>query len=170
MNAFGRLMPAPSRQTAPFAEVLGVLGEAVKAGKIRRRPLTRPPGADALAGRCEQGAGPRMVSIRTAYLMNRMFEVGLAEVAIREQIRLWRSRRWRWARSPANIWRRPAGRRAHDGVPNFRATWPRAPRRRPRPMSAWPASTGWTRRRWPSPDQRAGLRTANIIAPPPSSS
>jgi aryl-alcohol dehydrogenase-like predicted oxidoreductase len=34
----------------------------------------------------EQGRGPRMVSIQNCYhLMNRMFEVGIAEVAIREQ-------------------------------------------------------------------------------------
>jgi aryl-alcohol dehydrogenase-like predicted oxidoreductase len=37
-------------------------------------------------GLAEQGRGPRMVSIQNCYhLMNRMFEVGLAEVAMREQ-------------------------------------------------------------------------------------
>jgi aryl-alcohol dehydrogenase-like predicted oxidoreductase len=90
VNAFGRLMyeHRPEQAFTPFEEVLGVLGEAVTAGKIRHVGLSNetPWGAMRWLQAADQGAGPRMVSIQNCYhLMNRMFEVGLAEVAIREQ-------------------------------------------------------------------------------------
>jgi aryl-alcohol dehydrogenase-like predicted oxidoreductase len=93
VNAFGRLMYQhhPEQTFTPFAEVLGVLGEAVKAGKIRHVGLSNETawGTMRWLAAAEQGAGPRMVSIQNCYhLMNRMFEGGLAEVAIREQIGL----------------------------------------------------------------------------------
>ena len=127
VNAFGRLMYQhhPEQTFTPFAEVLGVLGEAVKAGKIRHVGLSNETawGTMRWLAAAEQGAGPRMVSIQNCYhLMNRMFEVGLAEVAIREQIGL-------LAFSPLAMGTlsgkylggaRPA-RRAHDGVPQLPA-------------------------------------------------
>ncbi len=90
INAFGRLMyqHRPEEAFTPFEEVLGVLGEAVQAGKIRHVGLSNETawGAMRWLGLAEQGAGPRMASIQNCYhLMNRMFEVGLAEVAMREQ-------------------------------------------------------------------------------------
>ena len=90
VNAFGRLtyQHRPEETFTPFEEVLGVFAEAVKAGKIRHVGLSNESawGAMRWLTAAEQGAGPRMVSIQNCYhLMNRMFEVGLAEVAIREQ-------------------------------------------------------------------------------------
>ncbi|HET6621237.1 MAG TPA: NADP(H)-dependent aldo-keto reductase [Dongiaceae bacterium] len=90
VNAFGRLLYQHRADEAftPFEEVLGVLGEAVRAGKIRHAGLSNETawGAMRWLKAAEDGAGPRMASIQNCYhLMNRMFEVGLAEVAIREQ-------------------------------------------------------------------------------------
>ncbi|HEY3145639.1 MAG TPA: NADP(H)-dependent aldo-keto reductase [Dongiaceae bacterium] len=90
INAFGRLMYQhhPDERFTPFEEVLDVFAEAVKAGKIRHVGLSNetPWGAMSWLKAAEQGAGPRMASIQNCYhLMNRMFEIGLAEVAIREQ-------------------------------------------------------------------------------------
>jgi aryl-alcohol dehydrogenase-like predicted oxidoreductase len=89
INAFGRLYYAHDDEAfTPFAEILGVLGEAVKAGKVRHLGLSNETawGAMRWLQLAEAGVGPRMVSIQNCYhLMNRMFEVGLAEVAIREQ-------------------------------------------------------------------------------------
>ena len=90
VNAFGRLMYQhhPEETFTPFEEVLAVLGEAVQAGKIRHVGLSNETawGAMRWLALADQGAGPRMASIQNCYhLMNRMFEVGLAEVAIREQ-------------------------------------------------------------------------------------
>ncbi|HEU4825112.1 MAG TPA: aldo/keto reductase, partial [Dongiaceae bacterium] len=90
VNAFGRLLyqHRPEERFTPFEEVLGVLGEAVRAGKIRHVGLSNETawGAMRWLKAADEGAGPRMASIQNCYhLMNRMFEVGLAEVAIREQ-------------------------------------------------------------------------------------
>jgi aryl-alcohol dehydrogenase-like predicted oxidoreductase len=90
VNAFGRLMYQhhPEQTFTPFEEALSALGEAVKAGKIRHVGLSNetPWGTMRWLQAAERGAGPRMVSIQNCYhLMNRMFEVGMAEVAIREQ-------------------------------------------------------------------------------------
>lgn len=90
VNAFGRLLyeHRPEERFTPFEEVLGVLGELVQAGKIRHVGLSNETawGAMRWLQAADQGAGPRMASIQNCYhLMNRMFEVGLAEVAIREQ-------------------------------------------------------------------------------------
>jgi aryl-alcohol dehydrogenase-like predicted oxidoreductase len=90
VNAFGRLLyeHRPQESFTPFEEVLGVLGEAVRAGKIRHVGLSTETawGAMRWLKAADEGAAPRMASIQNCYhLMNRMFEVGLAEVAIREQ-------------------------------------------------------------------------------------
>lgn len=90
VNVFGRLMyeHRPEETFTPFEEVLGVLGEAVQAGKIRHVGLSNETawGAMKWLSLADRGAGPRMASIQNCYhLMNRGFEVGLAEVAIREQ-------------------------------------------------------------------------------------
>ncbi len=90
VNIFGRLNYThhPDETFTPFEEVLGVLGEAVRAGKIRHVGLSNETawGAMRWLHLAEAGHGPRMVSIQNCYhLLNRGFEVGLAEVAIREQ-------------------------------------------------------------------------------------
>jgi len=89
VNVFGRLYYAHREEDfTPFEEVLGVLDDAVKEGKIRHVGLSNETawGAMRWLDLAERGLGPRMVSIQNCYhLLNRGFEVGLAEVAIREQ-------------------------------------------------------------------------------------
>jgi aryl-alcohol dehydrogenase-like predicted oxidoreductase len=89
INAFGRLYyEHDDEDFTPFEDVLRVLEDTVKEGKIRHVGLSNETawGAMRWLQLAEAGIGPRMVSIQNCYhLMNRMFEVGLAEVAIREQ-------------------------------------------------------------------------------------
>jgi len=71
----------------PFAETLDALNDQVKAGKIRMVGLSNetPWGTMRWLSESERLNLPRMQSIQNAYsLVNRSFEVGLAEVAIRE--------------------------------------------------------------------------------------
>ncbi len=71
----------------PLEETLSALGELVKEGKIRAVGLSNetPWGTQKFLTLADQGKGPRMASIQNAYsLLNRSFEVGLAEIAIRE--------------------------------------------------------------------------------------
>ncbi|MBU1285243.1 MAG: NADP(H)-dependent aldo-keto reductase [Gammaproteobacteria bacterium] len=72
----------------PLAETLEVLDEQVKAGKIRHIGLSNetPWGTMKFLQLAEKHGWPRAVSIQNPYnLLSRTFEVGLAEVAIREQ-------------------------------------------------------------------------------------
>lgn len=74
-----------------FAEVLGVLNELVQAGKIRYFGLSNesPWGVMRVLHLCESLGLPRPVSIQNPYsLLNRLFEIGLAEISMREQIGL----------------------------------------------------------------------------------
>ncbi|WP_374377273.1 NADP(H)-dependent aldo-keto reductase [Dongia sp.] len=71
----------------PFAETLEALQEQIKAGKIRMIGLSNESawGAMRWLTEAERLGLPRMQSIQNAYsLLNRSFEVGLAEVAMRE--------------------------------------------------------------------------------------
>ena len=89
INAFGRLYYAHDEEEfTPFEDVLRVLDDVVKEGKVRHVGLSNETawGAMRWLQLADAGFGPRMVSIQNCYnLMNRGFEVGLAEVAIREQ-------------------------------------------------------------------------------------
>lgn len=92
-NHFGKLSYAhnPDEEATPIAETLSVLGDFVKAGKVRAIGLSNetPWGVMAFLRAAEQGAGPRPVSVQNPYnLLNRSFEVGLAEVAMREDVGL----------------------------------------------------------------------------------
>lgn len=88
-NFFGQLGYRHQAQDfTPLQETLEVLGEQVKAGKIRHVGLSNetPWGAMKFLQLADSLGLPRMVSIQNPYnLLNRSFEVGLAEVAIREQ-------------------------------------------------------------------------------------
>ncbi|MFD2205029.1 NADP(H)-dependent aldo-keto reductase [Kiloniella antarctica] len=92
-NLFGQLgfeHNDQERITQP-EETLAVLDDLVKAGKIRHVGLSNetPWGTMKFLQLAEEGKGPRMVSIQNPYsLLNRSFEVGLAEVAMREDIGL----------------------------------------------------------------------------------
>jgi aryl-alcohol dehydrogenase-like predicted oxidoreductase len=89
-NFFGKLgyeHPAEDH-SVPLLETLQVLGDLVQAGKVRHIGLSNetPWGTMRFLALAEQCGLPRMVSIQNPYnLLNRSFEIGLAEVAIREQ-------------------------------------------------------------------------------------
>ena len=81
---------APSDET-PIAETLGVFDELVKAGKIRHLGLSNESswGVMRFLAEADRGGGPRAVSLQNAYnLVNRTFEVNLAEVCQREDVSL----------------------------------------------------------------------------------
>ena len=76
---------------APFDEILGVLADLQKAGKVRHFGLSNetPYGTMKFVQHSEQDTLPRMQSIQNAYnLINREFELGLAEIAMQEQVGL----------------------------------------------------------------------------------
>ena len=89
-NFFGKLgfSPAEEDQSVPLLETLEVLGDLVKAGKVRAVGVSNetPWGLMRYLALAEQQGLPRMASIQNPYsLLNRSFEIGLAEVAIREE-------------------------------------------------------------------------------------
>lgn len=89
-NFFGQLgyKHNPDEHFTAFEETLEVLDEQVKAGKIRHVGLSNetPWGTMKFLQLAQSHGWPRAVSIQNPYnLLNRSFEVGLAEIAIREQ-------------------------------------------------------------------------------------
>ncbi|RWB91237.1 MAG: aldo/keto reductase [Mesorhizobium sp.] len=79
---------APAGET-PIAETLAVFEELAKAGKIRHFGLSNESswGVMRYVTESDKGVGPRVASLQNAYnLVNRTFEVNLAEVCEREQI------------------------------------------------------------------------------------
>jgi aryl-alcohol dehydrogenase-like predicted oxidoreductase len=88
-NFFGKLGYSHKDETfTPLLEVLQVLDDQVKAGKIRHVGLSNetPWGTMKFLQASEAQELTRPVSIQNPYnLLNRSFEVGLAEIAIREQ-------------------------------------------------------------------------------------
>ena len=99
-NFFGQLgyaAPRGARGTREesdaisIAESLGFLGELVQAGKIRHIGLSNetPWGVHQFLNLAKEQGWPRIVSIQNPYnLLNRTFEVGLAETAYREKVGL----------------------------------------------------------------------------------
>jgi aryl-alcohol dehydrogenase-like predicted oxidoreductase len=72
-------------------DILGVLGDLVRQGKIRFAGLSNetPWGVMSFLKAAENLSLPRIVSIQNAYnLVNRSFETGLAEIFYREQVSL----------------------------------------------------------------------------------
>lgn len=89
-NYFGDLGYVHKEETdfLPLEEQLSVLGGLVRAGKIRHVGVSNetPWGLSAFLNLAVTHGLPRVVSIQNPYnLLNRTFEVGLAEIAIREQ-------------------------------------------------------------------------------------
>jgi aryl-alcohol dehydrogenase-like predicted oxidoreductase len=75
----------------PIPEILEVLGDLVRAGKIRHVGLSNesPWGVTSFLRASESRGLPRVASIQNAYsLVNRTFEGGLAEIALREDVGL----------------------------------------------------------------------------------
>jgi len=92
-NYFGRLgyQHDEQDQPIPIEETLRVLADLVSAGKVRCIGLSNetPWGVMEFLRLAEKFQLPRVVSIQNPYsLLNRSFEVGLAEIAIREDVGL----------------------------------------------------------------------------------
>jgi aryl-alcohol dehydrogenase-like predicted oxidoreductase len=88
VNAFGRLdyVHDASRDGAPIDETLRALEDLVAAGKVRHVGVSNetPWGLAEHLARAEYAGAPRAQSIQNPYsLLNRVFEIGLAEMAIR---------------------------------------------------------------------------------------
>ena len=92
-NYFGKLnyRHNADEDMTPIAETVAALDELVKQGKIRHYGLSNetPWGTMKYLMEAARLQAPRPVSIQNPYsLLNRTFEVGLAEIAHREQIGL----------------------------------------------------------------------------------
>lgn len=77
--------------TVPIEETLGVLADLVKAGKIRHVGVSNetPWGVSEYLRLARDTGLPRIASIQNAYnLLNRTFEIGLSEFALREDVGL----------------------------------------------------------------------------------
>jgi aryl-alcohol dehydrogenase-like predicted oxidoreductase len=92
-NYFGRLgyEHVENEDTVPIRETLEALATLVEAGKVRYVGLSNetPWGVHEFLRQAELAGLPRVVSIQNPYnLLNRSFEVGLAEFALRENVGL----------------------------------------------------------------------------------
>jgi aryl-alcohol dehydrogenase-like predicted oxidoreductase len=95
-NCFGQMgyEHVEGEETVPIEETLDALGQLIRAGKIRQIGVSNetPWGvARFLQAASHQGnsALPRVVSIQNPYsLVNRIFEIGLAEFAMRDGVGL----------------------------------------------------------------------------------
>lgn len=93
MNMFGKrgLTEIDSNWKENFAEVLSVYDELIKAGKIRHIGVSNeaPWAVMKFISESEKHNLPRIATIQNPYsLLNRLFEVGLTEVCLRENIGL----------------------------------------------------------------------------------
>lgn len=92
-NYFGKLGYAPAKEDAPVSieSTLAALAEAVTSGKVRFVGVSNetPWGVMQYLHWSQRLGLPRIVSIQNPYnLLNRSFEVGLAEISHREQVGL----------------------------------------------------------------------------------
>ena len=92
-NTFGKLgyQHDPADDPTPIEETLQVLGDVVRAGKVRHIGLSNetPWGAMRFLQAAEALNLPRAVSVQNPYsLLNRSFEIGMAEIAHRETLGL----------------------------------------------------------------------------------
>ena len=89
-NNFGRLgyNPDPDDSFIPLEDQLGVLKELVDEGKIKNIGVSNetPWGFMTFLKISESSGWPRVATVQNPYsLLNRTFEVGMAEIAIREK-------------------------------------------------------------------------------------
>lgn len=93
-NYFGRLgfeRIADDPATVPIEETLGVLADLVTAGKARHIGISNetPWGLSQYQKLSADKGWPRLQSIQNPYnLLNRTFEIGLAEMALRDKVSL----------------------------------------------------------------------------------
>ena len=177
VNSFGRLAydGDPAKDGTPLAETLAALGELVAEGKIRHIGLSNdtPWGLMRLLQLADAGVGPRIVSIQNPYnLLNRSFEMALAEVALHEDCGLLAYSPLAMGLLTGKYQDGTAGPNARlNAFPNSSAIPATMPRPRPPPMSRWRASMASTpgRWRWPS-STGAPSSPATSSAPPAWSS
>lgn len=89
-NFFGKrgYVHHPEDQSVAIEETLSVLNDIVKTGKVRQIGLSNetPWGVMRFAIAANQQGMPRMISVQNPYsLLNRSYEIGLAEISMREQ-------------------------------------------------------------------------------------
>ncbi|SDS71036.1 Predicted oxidoreductase [Halopseudomonas litoralis] len=92
-NFFGNLgyQHDMDEQMTPIEDTLKVLDDLVRAGKIRHIGLSNetPWGTSRFLQLAEARGWPRIVSVQNPYnLLNRSYEIGMAEISIREQVGL----------------------------------------------------------------------------------
>jgi len=92
-NYFGQLNYThnPALDGTPIEESLAVLDELVQSGKIRHIGISNetPWGISEFLRVAQQKSLARIVSVQNPYnLLNRTFEIGMSEIAIREQVGL----------------------------------------------------------------------------------
>lgn len=92
-NFFGRLgyQHQPLADEVPIEDTLAALADLVRAGKVRHVGISNetPWGVMRYLHLAETHGLPRVVSIQNPYsLLNRVFEIGHAEIALREQVGL----------------------------------------------------------------------------------
>ena len=140
----------------PIEDTLGALDRLVQEGKIRHVGLSNETawGVSRFLHLAETGRGPRMASIQNVYsLVSRTFEIGLAEMALREDVGLLAYSRSDKATSPAST-SAERGRRARERRYSNAASAMRSPasKRRSTPTSSLLPSTASTPciLRWPS--------------------
>jgi len=83
--------PRRDEDETPIAETIAVFDELVKAGRIRHLGLSNESswGVMRFIAESDRGVGPRPVSLQNAYnLVNRTYEVSLAETCHREDVGL----------------------------------------------------------------------------------
>ena len=93
VNCFGQLgyLPGDDSDATPLEETLSALKDAVDAGKIRAIGLSNdtPWGVMRCLHLADTQGLPRVASVQNPYnLLNRSFEVGLSEIAHREDVGL----------------------------------------------------------------------------------
>ena len=92
-NYFGRLgyEHDPADDPVPVADTLGALAELLAAGKVRAIGVSNetPWGLLEYLRQADRTGAPRIASIQNPYsLLNRSFEIGLAEISLRETVGL----------------------------------------------------------------------------------
>jgi aryl-alcohol dehydrogenase-like predicted oxidoreductase len=150
-NFFGQLgyRHTEHEDTVPIEETLEVMTDLVRDGKIRHVGVSNeaPWGLHRFLQLADQRGLARVVSIQNPYnLLNRSFEIGLAEWRFAKTWDSWPIRRWRSAFCPASSCV------AHDR-PNHEwyvgvVTTVRLPTRRRRRMSRLRVGTDLIPRRW----------------------
>jgi len=78
-------------ETIPIEETLGVLADLVAAGKVRNIGVSNetPWGISRFIALSEQRSWPRIATVQNIYnLLNRGFEIAMAETALRDQVGL----------------------------------------------------------------------------------